>query len=64
MLSSHTDGRHPIDAKYDELRTRLEPIEVGSELHVLLERYMVATHAPTHKTYTLELLQAFHSHVT
>lgn len=36
----------------------LTPIEVESELHQLLSQYLVNTHAATHSSYELELIQA------
>ena len=50
---------HPIDARYAELRSRLTPVERGTPLHTMLEQYMKRTHAATHSSYTLELLEAF-----
>ena len=50
---------HPVDLRYKQLGAQLTPVERGGELHVLLDRYLQQTHASTHSTYTLELLQAF-----
>ena len=50
---------HPLDAKYAELRTTLTPVAAGSEVYTLLQRMVAETHAPTHDTYSLELLGAF-----
>jgi len=50
---------HPIDAKYNQLKARLVPIDKGSETHNFLDRYLQRTHAATHSQYRLELEQAF-----
>jgi poly [ADP-ribose] polymerase len=50
---------HPVDARYAQLKAQLTPIDKGSPLHALLNRYLQNTHASTHNTYSLVLEQAF-----
>ena len=50
---------HPIDAKYNSLGTRLTPIDKGGATHAMLAEYIANTHAATHNTYSIELVQAF-----
>ena len=50
---------HPIDARYSQLNTEMRPIDVGSELHQMLDTYLQQTHATTHSQYTIKLEQAF-----
>ncbi|KAL3933464.1 MAG: hypothetical protein SGPRY_000269, partial [Prymnesium sp.] len=54
-----TSSIHPIDARYRELHTCLQPIDTGSPTHRLLQDYLANTHASTHTSYKLELQQAF-----
>lgn len=54
-----TSSIHPIDARYRELHTCLQPIDTGSPTHRLLQDYLANTHASTHNSYKLELQQAF-----
>ena len=56
--SSQIDSTiHPVDARYAQLGSTLTPIDAGSELHGLLAQYLKNTHAATHASYTLELMQ-------
>jgi predicted DNA-binding WGR domain protein len=50
---------HPIDARYNQLKAKLTPIDVASSLHKMLSQYLVDTHASTHSSYSLSLEQAF-----
>jgi len=50
---------HPIDARYNQLHTDMRPIDIGSELHQMLDTYLQQTHATTHSQYTIKLEQAF-----
>lgn len=50
---------NPLDAQYEAMKVKMEPLDHGSEEFSLIKRYMTNTHAPTHTNYTLELEDVF-----
>ena len=50
---------HPLDYKYAQFKTRLEPLSQASEAFKLLEKMLKLTHAPTHDSYDLSIVSAF-----
>uniref|UniRef100_A0A182XE12 Poly [ADP-ribose] polymerase n=1 Tax=Anopheles quadriannulatus TaxID=34691 RepID=A0A182XE12_ANOQN len=56
---SAQDGKNPLDAHYDQLKTSIEPMARDSEEFALLEQYVRNTHAETHRTYELEVAEIF-----
>uniref|UniRef100_A0A674IU33 Poly [ADP-ribose] polymerase n=1 Tax=Terrapene triunguis TaxID=2587831 RepID=A0A674IU33_9SAUR len=50
---------HPLDRSYRTLGCELHPLERDSAHFQVLERYLLSTHAPTHRDYSMELLEAF-----
>ena len=50
---------NPIDKHYEQLKTKLEPLEKDSEEYILLQKYVKNTHADTHKMYELEIVDIF-----
>jgi len=48
-----------IDKHYKQLHTDIQPLEHDSEDFGLIQKYVKNTHAPTHKNYTLDVLEAF-----
>ncbi|XP_065370938.1 poly [ADP-ribose] polymerase [Calliphora vicina] len=50
---------NPIDKHYEQLKTKLEPIDRNSEEFSLLQKYVQNTHAETHKMYELEVVDIF-----
>ncbi|XP_062994048.1 LOW QUALITY PROTEIN: poly [ADP-ribose] polymerase 2 [Elgaria multicarinata webbii] len=50
---------HPLDRSYRGLACELRPLEKDSPDFQVLERYLLSTHAPTHKDYTMTLLEVF-----
>ncbi|XP_077169093.1 poly [ADP-ribose] polymerase 2 isoform X2 [Paroedura picta] len=50
---------HPLDRTYRGLNCRLQPLERQAPDFQVLENYLLSTHAPTHKDYTMTLLEAF-----
>ncbi|KAL8176472.1 UNVERIFIED_CONTAM: Poly [ADP-ribose] polymerase 2 [Gekko kuhli] len=50
---------HPLDRSYRGLNCQLQPLERDAPDFQVLERYLLSTHAPTHKDYTMTLLEAF-----
>lgn len=60
MLQQDTnDELNPLDAHYDQLKTKLEPIDHKSEEFTLINQYVQNTHAATHDAYSLEVLDVF-----
>ncbi|CDJ30209.1 NAD(+) ADP-ribosyltransferase, putative [Eimeria mitis] len=51
--------KHPLDAQYEQLRCKLEPLPEGHEERKLIERLVKDTHAPTHNTWTLKIQSIF-----
>ncbi|KAJ3121538.1 Poly [ADP-ribose] polymerase 2 [Nowakowskiella sp. JEL0407] len=52
-------SKNPIDANYEKLKCELNPIEKGGEEWNLIEEYTQNTHAETHNSYALEILDVF-----
>ncbi|XP_072271306.1 poly [ADP-ribose] polymerase 2 isoform X1 [Pyxicephalus adspersus] len=55
-LGSH---EHPLDRQYRQLHCSLEPLDKSSDEFQIIERYLNSTHAPTHKDYTMTLMNVF-----
>ncbi|KAL8449911.1 hypothetical protein Emed_002874 [Eimeria media] len=51
--------RHPLDAQYERLRCKLEPLPEGHEERKLVDRLVKETHAPTHNTWKLKIRSVF-----
>lgn len=49
----------PIDVHYRQLKTDMVVVDRSSDDFQLIQKYITNTHAPTHTTYTLDLLEAF-----
>ncbi|XP_030395389.1 poly [ADP-ribose] polymerase 2-like isoform X4 [Gopherus evgoodei] len=60
-LEPHSQ-EHPLDRSYRTLGCELCPLERDSAHFQVLERYLLSTHAPTHRDYSMELLEAFTVH--
>ena len=58
---SHTAQSHihPVDRKYESLRCDIKPVAPTSDVFGMVERYMQNTHASTHASYTLDLVDLF-----
>lgn len=53
------EGEDPIDTHYRKLNAHLEPLPADSPEYGLIESYIVNTHAATHCSYKLELVNVF-----
>jgi len=53
------DDRDPNDKNYESLRTELKPLDKKSKEWDMIQKYITNTHAETHKSYDLELLDVF-----
>ncbi|PHJ15594.1 nad(+) adp, partial [Cystoisospora suis] len=51
--------KHPLDAQYEQLRCRLEPLTKSSEEWELIEKMLLQTHGPTHNTWTLKIQHVY-----
>ncbi|CDJ49184.1 NAD(+) ADP-ribosyltransferase, putative [Eimeria brunetti] len=51
--------KHPLDAQYEQLRCKLEPLPENHEERKLVERLIRDTHAPTHNTWKLKVQSIF-----
>ncbi|KNC51314.1 poly synthetase 2 [Thecamonas trahens ATCC 50062] len=51
-----SSGLHPITARYNMLQTTMAPVAPGSDVDTMIRMYAKNTHAPTHKRYSLEVL--------
>ncbi|KAK9756932.1 hypothetical protein RND81_01G130700 [Saponaria officinalis] len=49
----------PLYAQYERLHCDLVPVDNGSEEFSMIETYMKNTHAKTHSSYTVEIIQVF-----
>lgn len=59
LLKSGDDGKDPIDASYEKLKTEIEYMEKDTDEFTRLQDYVKNTHAATHNQYDLEILDAF-----
>lgn len=59
LQQDHDDKLNPLDAHYEQLKTELEPLDHKSEEFTLIDQYVQNTHAATHDTYSLEVVDVF-----
>jgi len=62
LLSSHMSDAtnvHPIDIQYHKLKCNLLPLEPNCSEVNMINKYIQNTHAKTHNTYSLEVLEVF-----
>ncbi|XP_030051590.1 poly [ADP-ribose] polymerase 1 isoform X2 [Microcaecilia unicolor] len=52
-------GKNPIDINYEKLKTGIQVVERDSEEAKILNQYVKNTHATTHNTYDLEIVDIF-----
>lgn len=50
---------NPLDAQYEKMKIKMEPMDRGSDDFELIKRYVENTHASTHSGYSLELEDVF-----
>lgn len=53
------DNTNPLDKHYEQLKTNLTPLDKNSEEFELLSKYVQNTHASTHSSYELEIIDVF-----
>lgn len=60
LLQADTDNKlNPVDARYEQLKTKLEALDHASEEFQLIQTYVTNTHAETHQQYDLEIVDVF-----
>jgi len=59
LVGFDSDSNESLDDKYMKLRCNITPLPHDSEDYKLVERYLLNTHAPTHKDWSLELEEVF-----
>lgn len=57
--SEGDDSLNPIDAHYAKLNTDIEVLDRDSEEFKLIQEYVKNTHAVTHSSYSLEIIEVF-----
>ncbi|XP_032388428.1 poly [ADP-ribose] polymerase 2 isoform X1 [Etheostoma spectabile] len=56
---SEDSDEHPLDRQYSSLRCQMEPLASSSHEYTVIEKYLQSTHAPTHRDYTMTVLDIF-----
>ncbi|XP_035550504.1 poly [ADP-ribose] polymerase 1 isoform X1 [Juglans regia] len=59
LVGFDADSDDSLDEKYMKLQCDITPLPHDSEDYRLIEKYLLTTHAPTHKDWTLELEEVF-----
>ncbi|XP_043688247.1 poly [ADP-ribose] polymerase 1 [Telopea speciosissima] len=59
LVGFDVDNDESLDEKYMKLRCNITPLPHDSEDYWLVEKYLLTTHASTHKDWTLELEDVF-----
>ncbi|KAK3145292.1 hypothetical protein QOZ80_4AG0326840 [Eleusine coracana subsp. coracana] len=59
LVGFDSDNDESLDDKYKKLHCNITPLAHDSEDYKLMERYLLNTHAPTHKDWSLELEEVF-----
>ncbi|GJN38426.1 hypothetical protein PR202_gb27463 [Eleusine coracana subsp. coracana] len=59
LVGFDSDNDESLDDKYKKLHCNITPFAHDSEDYKLIERYLLNTHAPTHKDWSLELEEVF-----
>ncbi|XP_020247159.1 poly [ADP-ribose] polymerase 1 isoform X2 [Asparagus officinalis] len=59
LVNFDSEDDESLDEKYKKLHCNIAPLPHGSEDYRLIEKYLLNTHAPTHKEWSLELEEVF-----
>ncbi|XP_051118900.1 poly [ADP-ribose] polymerase 2 [Andrographis paniculata] len=59
LLEDDNDLEDPLYSQYSRLHCELTPIEVNSEEFRMIEKYTKNTHAKTHSSYKVDIVQLF-----
>lgn len=52
-------GLNPVDFHYTQLKADIRVVEKGEDTFALMRKYVETTHAETHRSYSLEILELF-----
>jgi poly [ADP-ribose] polymerase len=58
-LNQQSDVENPIDRHYEQLECAVNLVNRDDKLFNIIETYLYKTHAPTHCTYKMKLLDVF-----
>jgi poly [ADP-ribose] polymerase len=58
-LNQQSDIENPVDRHYEQLDCKINLINRDDQVFGILEAYLHKTHAPTHCTYTMKLIDIF-----
>lgn len=61
LLASEDESSSPLDSHYIKLKSEIVPLDVDSPDFGTLSKYLKNTHADTHSSYELEILQVIFS---
>lgn len=50
-------GLNPVDFHYTQLKADIRVVEKGEDTFALMRKYVETTHAETHRSYSLEILE-------
>ncbi|XP_077528678.1 poly-(ADP-ribose) polymerase [Haemaphysalis longicornis] len=56
---TEADKQHPLDFHYTQLRADIQVLDRSHDDFALLSKYVETTHAETHRSYKLEILELF-----
>ncbi|CDS36610.1 poly ADP ribose polymerase 1 [Echinococcus multilocularis] len=59
LMKTGNSDVNPLDEHYAKLKNRIEPLDRDSEEFKRITEFLRVTHAPTHSTYTLEVVDIF-----
>ncbi|XP_068998350.1 poly [ADP-ribose] polymerase 2 [Embiotoca jacksoni] len=59
VQSSQDSDENPLDRQYRSLQCKLQPLDSGCHEYQVIEKYLQSTHAPTHRDYTMTVLDVF-----
>ncbi|KAM0949661.1 putative NAD(+) ADP-ribosyltransferase transcription regulator SAP family [Dioscorea sansibarensis] len=59
IVGFDSENDESLDEKYNKLHCSIAPLPHDSEDYLLVEQYLLNTHAPTHKDWTLELEEVY-----
>ncbi|XP_038714269.1 poly [ADP-ribose] polymerase 1 isoform X2 [Tripterygium wilfordii] len=59
LVGFDVDNGDSLDEKYKKLHCHMTPLPHDCEEYILIEKYLLSTHAPTHTEWSLELEEVF-----
>jgi poly [ADP-ribose] polymerase len=59
VLNTKSSIENPIDRAYQQLDCVLKPLDINDDNYKLISKYLHKTHASTHNTYKMKILDIF-----